>query len=175
MLEALRTELARTDGVVIGMSSAASGGDILSHEACAELGIKTILLLPLPADRFRSESVSPAGAGWEKRFDALLKGRGAPPCLATSDQLPTWLSGRQNYNSWQRANLWLLQEALTVGAESVSLLALWDGTKGDGPGGTEHMIRIAKDNNAATIILSTPKIFGFQQDATASAGGAGGG
>ena len=48
---------------------------------------------------------------------------------------------------------------MAVGASHLTLLALWDGTMGDGPGGTEHMIRLAKANGAATTILSTIELF----------------
>jgi hypothetical protein len=65
-----------------------------------------------------------------------------------------------------------LQEALARRPENFTLLALWDGTKGDGPGGTEHMIRIVRDRrDAATIILDTKELFGLDQPATTADGG----
>jgi hypothetical protein len=152
----LENERGRTSGQVIGMASGSSGGDILFHEVCQGLGIPTRLLLPIGHDRFRSESVSPAGRKWEERFDAILRSQArAPVLLSDKDELPIWLGVRQNYNTWQRANVWFLQEALAVGAPALTLLALWDGTGGDGPGGTEHMIRLARDNGAAVIVIST--------------------
>jgi hypothetical protein len=157
--DALRQEQQRTKGNILGVGSAANGGDILFHEACAELGIPTHVFLPLPPDRFRSESVSPAGPAWEKRFDQLMERNPSPPRLSASDELPSWLSIRPNYNTWQRANLWMIQEALALGAGHFTLLALWDGTTGDGPGGAEHMIRIAKQSGASTIELRTRDIF----------------
>jgi hypothetical protein len=45
-------------------------------------------------------------------------------------------------NIWQRANLWMIEEALELAPER-SLLALWDGKAGDGPGGTEHLVEVA--------------------------------
>jgi hypothetical protein len=144
---------------MIGLASGSSGGDILFHEVCRELNIQSRLLLPISPDRFRSESVSPAGSGWERRFDAILASQTSPPvCLASRDELPSWLAHRVAYNTWQRANLWFLQEALAVGAPAVTLLALWDGTAGDGPGGTEHMIGLAKQNGAAVIVISTSNL-----------------
>ncbi len=153
--ERLQQEIARTAGPVVAMACGASGGDILFHEVSKELGLERRLLLPLPADRFRSESVSPAGRAWEERFDGLLRDFPAVPCLARSDELPAWLGTRADYGTWQRANLWLLHEALAVGAPHTTLLALWDGTGGDGPGGTAHMIRLAAQRGAATVVIRT--------------------
>jgi hypothetical protein len=156
---ALKEEVDRTSGSVVGIASGANGGDILFHEVCAELGIASRLLLPLPPDLFRNESVLPAGVAWTRRFDSLMQRFPSPPCLAKADELPVWLWTRAHYDTWERANLWLINEALAVGAPQFTLLALWDGTPGDGPGGTEHMIRIAKDNGATTIVLSTHAVF----------------
>jgi hypothetical protein len=151
----LQQEISRTEGLVVGVASAASGGDILFHEIARELGVERRLLLPLPPDLFRNESVSPAGPEWEKRFDALMRELPSPASLARSDALPDWLGARADYNPWQRANLWMIYEAAALNAQHLTLLALWDGTTGDGPGGTEHMIRLAKQQGASTVIIRT--------------------
>jgi hypothetical protein len=44
---------------------------------------------------------------------------------------------------WQRTNLWILERAVALAPER-TLLALWDGKAGDGPGGTEHFVEVAK-------------------------------
>jgi hypothetical protein len=162
----LQQELARTNGRVVAMASAANGGDILFHEVCKDLGIERRLLLPVPPDRFRSESVSPAGSGWEKRFDRLMQDFPSPPCLSRSDGLPSWLASKATYNPGQRANLWMIYEALAIGAPHLTLLALWDGITGEGPGGTEHMIRLARQQSASTVIIRTQDLLSGPIDAT---------
>jgi tetratricopeptide repeat protein len=157
--ERLQQEIERTKGKSIGIAGAACGSDILFHEVCAEMGIPHDVFLPLPIDRFRTESVSPAGKNWEERFDQLMRQFPSPHVLSHTEDLPSWLSLRPNYNAWQRANLWLIQEALAVGGTNITLLALWDGKTGDGPGGTDHMIRVAAQHGAATVILDTNKLF----------------
>ena len=156
---ALEEEIRRTDGGIVGLAGGASGGDILFHEVCAELNVSSKLLLPLPPDLFRNESVSPAGSDWERRFDQLVRRFSSVPCLAKSDELPSWLLTRAGYNSWERANLWLINEAIALGTSRFTLLALWDGMPGDGPGGTEHLIRIAKESGASVIVLPTQTVF----------------
>ncbi len=157
--DAIRQELQRTQGTLLTIASAANGGDILFHEVCNELDLPHRVLLPIPVDLFRNESVTPAGPGWEARFDRLMKQCPSPAFLSNLEELPSWLAIKPNYNAWQRANLWMIQEALATDAAYFTLIALWDGTPGDGPGGTEHMIRVSKQNGAAVIILRTDQLF----------------
>ena len=126
-------------GTTVGLAGGASGGDVLFHECCAELGIPTRVLLALPAEQFKAESVAPAGGDWVKRYDSLL--RKAGPGLRVMQEQDGLLEGPTT-NVWQRANLWMIEEACRVAAEK-ALLALWDGKIGDGPGGTAHFVEIA--------------------------------
>ena len=124
----------------MGVAGGASGGDLLFHEVCAELGVPTRLRLALPAEEFVQHSVAPAGKDWVLRFEKLLEqlGPGGVRVMAEADGL---LDGATE-NIWQRANLWMIEEALRLAPRRV-LLALWDGRGGDGPGGTEHLLREA--------------------------------
>jgi tetratricopeptide (TPR) repeat protein len=167
---ALQQEIARTEGAVVAIASGASGGDLLFHEICEELKIEHRLCLPLPPDNFRNESVSPAGRLWEDKFDALLRKYPSPPCLACSNELPLWISVKKGYTSWQRANLWLINEALAINARNFTLLALWDGVKTEGIGGTYHMRTLAQQYGAALVTIFTRDLFNADS-ATTQAGG----
>jgi hypothetical protein len=151
----LQQEQGRTDGTLVAVASGASGGDLLFHEVCAELGIEHRLYLPLPPDRFRNESVSPAGREWEDRFDQLLAQCKTCNRMAASPDLPVWLSAKKGYTGWQRANLWLVHEALALDADNFTLLALWDGVKTDGLGGTSHTRMLAQQYGAAIVTIYT--------------------
>jgi tetratricopeptide (TPR) repeat protein len=151
----LQQEQGRTDGSLAAVASGASGGDLLFHEVCAELGIEHRLYLPLPPDRFRNESVSPAGREWEDRFDQLLTQCKTCNRMAASPDLPVWLSAKKGYTGWQRANLWLVHEALALDADNFTLLALWDGVKTDGLGGTSHTRMLAQQYGAAIVTIYT--------------------
>jgi tetratricopeptide (TPR) repeat protein len=163
----LKQEIERTAGTVIGIGSCANGGDLLFHEVCEELKIEHRLYLPLPPDRFRNESVSPGGRYWEDQFDAMLKRCSKFSCLTDRSELPLWLSAKTGYTTWQRANLWLIQEALAVGAKNFTLLALWDGNKTDGVGGTYHMRSVAEKYGAALLTIYTADL--LKSDGTSSA------
>ena len=41
--------------------------------------------------------------------------------------------------SYERCNLWLLYTALACGFDKVRFICLWNGSEGDGTGGTAHM------------------------------------
>jgi hypothetical protein len=167
--EAVEREAARY-GSVVGIAGAASGGDILFHEVCAELGIPTNEYLALPPELYVTESVAPGGPDWVRRFYALQSRFPSPPILARTKQLPGWLRHRGDYSIWQRNNLWMLNEALTAGAENVTLIALWNGQKGDGPGGTADMIKIAQARGAETRVLDSNVIFGLSAAAATTEG-----
>jgi hypothetical protein len=158
--DAVARELQRY-GQAVGIAGAASGGDILFHEVCQELGIPTRLFLALPPESYVTESVAPAGPDWVRRFYAIQSRFPSAPILARTKDLPGWLRHRSHYTIWQRNNLWMLNEALTDGAKHVSLIALWNGKKGDGPGGTADMIRIANERGAETDVLDSNAIFGL--------------
>ena len=145
---------------LLGMAGAASGGDILFHEVCAELGIPTRLYLTLPPGAYVAASVASAGPDWVRRFFDLYSLHPSAPVLSDTQTPPGWLSKKPAYTIWQRNNLWLLYEALAPGPENVTVIALWNGATGDGPGGTEHMIGIARERGARVEILDTKRIFG---------------
>ncbi len=155
---AVQQELGRTKGVIVGIASGASGGDLLFHDVCGELGIEHQLYLPLPPDTFRNESVSPAGREWQDRFDTLRGESQAVHVMATSPELPLWLSTRKDYTCWQRANLWLIHEALAMGANNFTLLALWDGVKTEGLGGTFNMKMMAQQRGAAIVTIDITEL-----------------
>jgi hypothetical protein len=130
------------------LSSAAPGSDILCHEVCRELRINSTVCLPMPKDSF-GRLVFKDEENWRARFVELVSSR---PVLELSDQedLPRWLRN-SGLNAWERGNRWVLEMAQASGAAKVTLIALWDGkTTGDAPGGTAHMVGLAR--NAGTVV-----------------------
>jgi hypothetical protein len=149
---------------ILAIAGGACGGDLLFHEVCEELSpdcrIETRLHLALPREQFVATSVQHAGPGWVERFNTLCD-RAKPRVLADSQELPRWLRKKKDYTIWSRNNLWSLHNALVHGGPKVTLIALWDGGTGDGPGGTEDMVRLARARGAKTIHLNTKELFGL--------------
>jgi hypothetical protein len=129
-----------------GIAAAACGGDILFHEACRTLRIPSELYLGIPVDAFEQTSVSFAGQQWTDRYQQLTRE------LPVHVLFPEATADAPN-EVWEKANQWMLDTALADGGATLSLLVLWDGQGGDGPGGTLHMINVAKEQGATTDII----------------------
>jgi hypothetical protein len=142
---------------LVGVAGGACGGDTLFHELCLEMGIRSILYLALPKEQFVVESVAFAGTGWIERFYELCR-RLPNYHLMESKVLPDWLQKKENYDIWVRNNIWLLKNALIEGGEHLSFLALWNGEGGDGPGGTEHMVRATAAIGEKNYIIDSNKL-----------------
>ena len=157
--EAIEAEKQVAGGIAYGIAGCASGGDILFHQVCEAMGIATRIFLAVPRELYIRESVAQAGPHWIEEFNRLVKTRPVR-VLCESKELPRWLQDKPDYNVWQRNNLWNLHNALAAaGGENVTLIALWNGATGDGPGGTADMVRKAQERGAKTIILDTKEIF----------------
>jgi Tetratricopeptide Repeats-Sensor len=142
------TKLVSDDMQMLGFASAAPGGDILFHEVCNELGVRSLPCLPMPADKYSCHMFSDDVDDWRSRFLAVLNRNRERNCdvLELTDQegLPRWLAGT-SINVWERGNRWVLQMGLAAGAKRITLLALWDGQPtGDDRGGTADMVELAR-------------------------------
>lgn len=148
------------DKNVIGIAGGACGGDILFHEMCEELNIPTYIFLVIPPKDYVVSSLQRGGPNWVERFNKLsLRLQKNIRVLSLYKELPRWLRNKTDYSIWQRNNLWTLYNALTYGASKVTLMALWNGESGDGPGGTADMVDQAKKHGAKFIHIDTNKLF----------------
>lgn len=150
--DAVEAERKNATAPLLGIAGGASGGDILFHEVCQELGIPTLLYLALPKNDYSAASVADGGAQWVERFQHLCEVN-KPIILTDADELPRWLRAKNGYTIWQRSNLWMLQHALAKSNDNLLLIALWNGDVGDGSGGTEDMVNRAKERGAAFLHL----------------------
>jgi Tetratricopeptide Repeats-Sensor len=157
IFEAIANIKAKGDGKLLGISGGASGGDILFHEVCEELNIPTQMYLVLPRNDYVKASVADGGPDWVERFNRLYDKLKAK-VLSDSDRLPRWLRAKKGYNIWQRSNLWMLHNALFLSRDHLTLIALWNGASGDGPGGTEDMVQRAQDRGAMFVHLDARKL-----------------
>jgi hypothetical protein len=129
-----------------GVAAAASGGDILFHEACLELHIPSEIWLGIPIEAFQKTSVAPAGPVWVSRYRTLISK--LPVHILYPDATAPAPS-----TVWAEANRWMLDAALANGGDQMTLIALWDQKKGDGLGGTAHMVHVAEAHNARVEII----------------------
>ena len=124
------------------LASAAPGSDIVLHEVCLELGIDSQVCLPMPSKAFAVSELKDLDT-WRTRYLDLIDKRD-PIVLSDRKGLPDWLAGKDK-DPWERGNEWVMNMAEAAGASRITLVVLWDGKDaGDAPGGTAHMVRIAK-------------------------------
>lgn len=128
------------------LASGAPGADILAHEVCKDLGLRSTMCLPMPAAAVAGSAFKGLPA-WQSRFLDLVEVHEAEKrILVLNNQpgLPRWLQ-RDGVDAWERGNRWVVNLALTWAARRRTLVALWDGKdSGDGPGGTAHMVRLTQ-------------------------------
>jgi hypothetical protein len=159
MIEAaVRSEMDQEGGVSFGIAGGACGSDILFHEICESLGIKTQLFLALPEDKFQVESVNRGGPGWVERYRKLCE-RVPPRVLAESKELPRWLVDKKDYDIWQRNNFWMMFNALAGDSRRQTLIALYNPDRDpDGPGGTAHLVNEASKWRFKTLELDAREL-----------------
>jgi hypothetical protein len=119
----------------LALTQGACGGDLLFTEACLQRGIKVQWLQPVDEPTFIQKSVVSRGERWRGRYLAAKETlaadiRSAPEHLGAAPM---------GTNPYERCNLWLLYTALSYGIRRVQFVCLWDGSEGDGRGGTAHM------------------------------------
>ena len=133
----------REPGVALRvLLSGAPGADILCLEVCDELKVDCTVCLPMPQDEY-SNKVFETLDEWRNRFLASMSTR-RPIFLSNRNGLPDWLVTK-NVSPWERGNRWMLEMAGSSGTKRLTLLVLWDGTMaGDAPGGTAHMVQLAR-------------------------------
>jgi hypothetical protein len=143
-------------GAVEGIAGAASGGDIVFHETCQGAGIPTTVMLALPRDAFAAASVNDGGGDWTERFWRLCGGD--VKILSATPNLPGWLRAQSDYSIWQRNNRWILHSALSRTDSDVTLIVLWDGKGGDGPGGTADIVALARKRGVKVVHLAASRL-----------------
>ena len=171
--QAVMKEMQSDPGVACAYAGAASGGDILFQEICVELGIPTKLYLAIPPQKYVRTSVEKSGKQWVDRFwkihgEHVARNQVRVLSESSDDEdeyLPAWLRSKPKYSIWQRNNLWMLFNALDEACDpkiddpNVSLIALWDGAGGDGPGGTGDLVDKVKNLGARYEIINTKEVF----------------
>jgi hypothetical protein len=157
--DAILAEQQIAGGIAYGIAGGAHGGDLLFHEVCAELGIKTELWLALPPDDYVRVAVQNyLGGETHKLVERFrhLQQQLTTRVMADTQELPRWLRDKAEYDFWGHHTLWMVYNALTVGAENLTLIALWNGEEGNGTG---DFVRRVRERSGKVVPLSTKQLF----------------
>jgi hypothetical protein len=98
------------------------------------------IYLPQREPEFLASSVSFAAPHWQDKFD-VIKNRSDVLFRVMPDELGP---APEDVSIYDRCNRWMLHSALSFGLSRVLYITLWDGSLGDGPGGTENMVRLVR-------------------------------
>jgi hypothetical protein len=126
------------------ITGAARGADLLVAEACLARGCPVILHVAREEGEYLVDSVDLPSSRWRERYFAvkanpLTRTRFQPDELGTP---PASVSVHERNNRWCLNSAW----AAARRREHVSVLLVWDGQPtGDGPGGTSHAAKLAKE------------------------------
>jgi class 3 adenylate cyclase len=122
--------------VGFGYSSAACGSDILFLEAVLEAGGEICVVLPYDKEEFVKDSVSFAGDEWSARMERVLS-RAAHVETASTQKMEL---GAVSYDYANQLVFGLASIRARQLETKLAPMAVWDGAKGDGPGGTASVI-----------------------------------
>jgi hypothetical protein len=156
--ETVRKEVSGLEGSTLGIAGGACGSDIIFHEVCDRLKIRTELYLALPPEKFQITSVQRGGPDWVDRYRALNERR-VPRMLQPMVGLPRWLSDKRDYDVWQRNNLWMMFNALAIGSRQLTLISLYNREREpEGPGGTAQLVEEATKWGFKSVELDARKL-----------------
>ncbi len=133
--------LLRRWGVGLGYSGAAGGADIIFAETIHALGGETCLILPVDRETFCRWSVEGSGGEYVNRYRVALTN------AAFVSESPFSRQDLQGGGLWDFGNRMILGNALRRASEletPLKVLAVWDGKRGDGRGGTADMVALAR-------------------------------
>lgn len=144
----------------LGITQGACGADLIFAEKLLARGGALALRLPFREPEFRKRSLvypkkKPPTDRWLRRFLAV-RDHPRVSLLAMPDAtqpLP------RNLNPYERCNLWMLREVLSHPSTRVRFICLWNGAKGDGPGGTAHMRQAIRHARGKVIWLDSRKLW----------------
>ena len=124
------------------VTGGARGVDIIAAEAALARGAALRLVLAREPHDFVSGSVALPTTDWEERFRALLR------------QSDVEVVGGADNEVYARTNERIIERAREID-EHPHALIVWNGEKGDGPGGTSdlvaHLGRISGDERVVVI------------------------
>lgn len=138
----------------IGISSAACGSDLLFIEAMLAREADIQVVLPWRKEEFKQTSVLAAGPEWEGRFDQALE-EATSVTFLSQQGAPSGNLGYVYCNDCMNGMALFRSEKL--GSE-VRPLAVWDGRRGDGLGGTSSFVDFWTSKGHAVEVIDLEKL-----------------
>jgi hypothetical protein len=138
----------------IGISSAACGSDLLFIEAMLARDADIQVVLPWRKEEFKQTSVLIGGQVWERRFDRALEEATSVTYLSQQGA-PSGNLGYVYCNNCMNGMALFRSDKL---ASDVRPMAVWDGRRGDGLGGTSSFVDFWTSRGHAVDVVDLEKI-----------------
>ena len=151
--EQIRLTLESVDAQ-IGISSAASGSDLLFIEAMLAREADIQVVLPWRKEEFKRTSVLAGGQDWEPRFDRALEDATSVTFLSQQGA-PSGSLGYVYCNDCMNGMALFRSEKL---GSAVRPMAVWDGRRGDGLGGTSSFVDFWTSKGHPVEVIDLEKI-----------------
>lgn len=136
----------------LAICGGACGGDILFAEGCLRRNAKLGIYIPFDEPTFLTKSIDFANADWRVRF---FRAKSKATLHVMPEELETL---RSVEDPFERNNLWMLEAAARFGWEKINFICLWDGQRGDGPGGTGHLMAAVKSKTVRIYWLNITEL-----------------
>jgi class 3 adenylate cyclase len=141
-------------GAQIGVSSAACGSDLLFIEAMLARDADIQVVLPWRKEEFKQTSVLAGGDEWARRFDRALE-EATSVTFLSQQGAPSGNLGYVYCNDCMNGMALFRSEKL---GSDVRPLAVWDGRRGDGLGGTSSFVDFWSSKGHAVEVIDLEKI-----------------
>jgi hypothetical protein len=138
----------------IGISSAACGSDLLFIEAMLDREADIQVVLPWRKEEFKQTSVLVGGSAWESRFDHALEDATSVTFLSQQGA-PSGNLGYVYCNDCMNGMALFRSEKL---GSAVQPMAVWDGRRGDGLGGTSSFVDFWTSQGHPVEVIDLEKI-----------------
>jgi hypothetical protein len=137
----------------LAICGGACGGDLIFAEAVLLHGCRLHLYLPLNEAEFLHNSVAFAGASWVARY-RRVKANPLVQMHEQTDELPA-----KDTDPYVRNNFRQLCAALSTAAETMHLIALWDGESSTADGGTRSMVETVRKFGGHVKVIDARALF----------------
>jgi len=154
---AIRRQLEKLDAG-FAYSSAACGSDILFLEAMLERNGETHIVLPYEKGQFAEDSIE-GNPGWKERFEKVMER--AADLVVASGKRTNHLGMLYEYAN--RVLYGLAAARANQLDTRLEGLAVWDGRRGDGPGGTASAVELWRNAGAKVTIVNLAELLGTEQ------------
>jgi hypothetical protein len=138
----------------IGISSAACGSDLLFIDAMLAREADIQVVLPWRKEEFKQTSVLAGGQEWAQRFDRALEDATSVTYLSQQGA-PSGNLGYVYCNDCMNGMALFRSEKL---GSDVRPMAVWDGRRGDGLGGTSSFVDFWASKGHAVEVIDLEKI-----------------